>query len=167
MTDPVNPISTDPLLSTDPMVRTIDRPVGATASTVGANATGSSTTLKGKAGEAKEAISDGVKTLVANAGDAAAKGKDKAVEAASGLTRMLQDGAQTVDRQFGETYGDYVRTAATKIDGFADRVNNKNVDELVGDARNFLRKSPMVAVGAAAAAGFLIARLLKSGSDRS
>jgi ElaB/YqjD/DUF883 family membrane-anchored ribosome-binding protein len=40
-----------------------------------------------------------------------------------------------------------------------------DVDELVDDVTSFVKKSPVIAIGTAAAVGFVLARLIKSGID--
>jgi ElaB/YqjD/DUF883 family membrane-anchored ribosome-binding protein len=49
------------------------------------------------------------------------------------------------------------------VEGFAGKMDAKDVDALAEDARQFVRKSPAVAIGAAAAIGFVLARLVRSG----
>ena len=44
-------------------------------------------------------------------------------------------------------------------------MRDRNVDDFVGDAKEFVRKSPVVAVGIAAVAGFALVRLLRTGID--
>ena len=43
---------------------------------------------------------------------------------------------------------------------------SKSVDDLLDSARELVRKSPGVAIGAAAAVGFVVARLLTAGLDQ-
>ncbi|MBW3574357.1 MAG: hypothetical protein KY450_05740, partial [Actinobacteria bacterium] len=62
-------------------------------------------------------------------------------------------------------YGDYARRAAEAIDSTAQKLRSKNPDELIDDTRNFVRKSPGVALAGAAIVGFALARLVKSGLD--
>ena len=44
-------------------------------------------------------------------------------------------------------------------------MDTKQVDDILEDTRQFIRKSPGVAIGAAAAIGFVLARLVRSGRD--
>lgn len=108
-----------------------------------------------------------VQSLKSQAGDkvrdVASQGKDKAAEALDSVTRLVSETADTVDERLGPQYGDYVRRAAGALDGLNDSIRGKEVDELFNDARNLVRKSPGVAIGAAAAIGFLLVRLVKSG----
>jgi ElaB/YqjD/DUF883 family membrane-anchored ribosome-binding protein len=97
--------------------------------------------------------------------DAAARGKERATEAMGGIGKIIRESADTIDDKVGKQYGDYARSAADAVDGFADKVDAKDVDALVEDARQFIRKSPAVAIGAAAAIGFILARVIRSGRD--
>src|SRR3546814_4384146 len=78
---------------------------------------------------------------------------------------MLEDSAGTVDTKFGKQYGDYARSAASTVAGLASTLDQKDLDELAGTTRDFVKKSPAVAVGAAAVIGFVLARMLKGGSN--
>ena len=78
---------------------------------------------------------------------------------------MIEDSAKTLDSNVGEKYGDYARSAADAVSSFAEKLNGKEIDDMVEDARGFVRKSPAVAIGAAAVVGFLVSRLIKSGMD--
>ena len=42
---------------------------------------------------------------------------------------------------------------------------DKTVDDLIDDTRDFVRKSPGIAIGIAAVAGFMLVRLIKTGLD--
>ena len=44
--------------------------------------------------------------------------------------------------------------------------DSASVDEIVEGVREFVRKSPAVAIGAAAALGFVVARLFTAGLDQ-
>jgi ElaB/YqjD/DUF883 family membrane-anchored ribosome-binding protein len=95
------------------------------------------------------------------AGELAVQGKSKASEALTGLSRVVNENAPTIDENLGEKYGEYARTASRKLEETARRLDQKSVEELGEDAREFVRKSPAAAVGLAALAGFLLARLLR------
>lgn len=95
----------------------------------------------------------------------AAEGKDRASGALDDFAKMMTDAAGTVDDKLGEQYGHYARSAAGAVSGFAETLRGKEVDDLVNDAREFVKKSPVMAIGAAAAIGFVLARVIKSGID--
>lgn len=94
----------------------------------------------------------------------AQQGKDKATEALDNVVKLVDDAAGTIDEKVGEQYGDYVRRAGDALAGFATQLRGKEVEDLVVDARQAVRGSPALAIGAAAAVGFLIARIVKVGA---
>ncbi|MEW4466768.1 hypothetical protein AB1K62_02910 [Parasphingorhabdus sp. JC815] len=96
---------------------------------------------------------------------AANEGKTKAGAAIGGLSEMIEGSAKSLDDSVGEKYGNYARSTADAVSSFADKVNSTDVDEMVEEAREFVRKKPAVAIGAAAVVGLLVARLIKSGMD--
>lgn len=96
---------------------------------------------------------------------AASQGKERTGTAIESLSKMIEDSAKTIDDNVGEKYGNYARSAADAVSSFAEKLNAKEVDEIVEDARGYVRKSPAVAIGAAAVVGFLVSRLIKSGMD--
>ena len=99
------------------------------------------------------------------ASDLALEGKAKTTEALKGLSRLVQDNAPAIDEKLGLKYGDYARNAARSMDTAAERLEAKDLAELGEDAKEFVRKSPGLAVGMAAVAGFMLARLFKGSED--
>ncbi|KPH66552.1 hypothetical protein [Novosphingobium sp. ST904] len=97
------------------------------------------------------------------AADLANQGKAKTSQAIVGLSRVIDDNAGLIDEKVGPKYGDYARTASKSMAEAAARLDEKSLDELGEEAKEFVRKSPGVAIGVAVAAGFLFGRLFKSG----
>lgn len=95
----------------------------------------------------------------------AVEGKAKASDALSTLGKTISDNAATIDEKLGVQYGDYARTAARSIQETAAKLEAKDLGELGEDVKQFVQKSPGVAIGIAAVAGFAIAKLLSGGSD--
>ncbi|HEX8446141.1 MAG TPA: hypothetical protein VF649_05955 [Sphingomonas sp.] len=95
----------------------------------------------------------------------ATQGKDRAVEQLDTVQRMIGDAAATVESKVGEQYGAYIRQAADSVGSLSDLIRDKDVDQLLADARDLVRRSPGLAIGAAAAVGFVIARVAKAGLD--
>ena len=91
------------------------------------------------------------------------QGLERGSEALANVSRMIGDTAEGIEERLGAEYGDYARRAATAIESTASNLAAKDPDELIDDTREFIRKSPGVALAGAAIAGFAIARLLKSG----
>jgi len=95
----------------------------------------------------------------------AGQGKERATGALDEVAKLFEGAALDVDSRLGEEYGKYARSAAQGISNFAENLRGKEVDDLIDDATAFVKKSPVIAVGAAAAIGFVVARLIKSGVD--
>lgn len=116
-----------------------------------------------------ETLSDQAGSFKDKAGDKAREyantGKDKATDLLDSLSQTVADLAKSVDERLGTSYGDYARKAADAVSGAAGTLKGKDVDDLVADTREFVRKQPAIAIGAAAAVGFLLTRLVKAGSN--
>lgn len=111
--------------------------------------------------QARARSDDWVGEAKSKAGELAVQGKSKASEALTGLSRVVSDNATTIDESLGAKYGDYARSASQKLQDTAAALERKSVEELGEDAREMVRKSPGAAVGLAALAGFLLARLFR------
>ncbi|WP_374405616.1 hypothetical protein [Pelagerythrobacter sp.] len=95
----------------------------------------------------------------------ATEGKGKASEALSSLSKMVSDNATAIDEKFGAQYGDYARKASRSLQDASVKLDQKSVDDLSEDAREMVRKSPGLAVGIAAVAGFMLARMFRGSRD--
>ena len=127
------------------------------------------TTMGGETGGARQQLKDASGKLTTQASDRARgfaeMGKERASGALDQLVQMLNDAAGQVDGKLGAQYGQYARSAADQVQGISSAVRDKDIDELLDDARAVVRKSPAVAIGAAAALGFVVARLIQAGLD--
>lgn len=99
------------------------------------------------------------------AGELATEGKGRLAEAIAALGKAVFDTAPTVDDKLGAKYGDYARSASRSLQETSAKLDAKSVDELGEDAREFVRKSPGLAVGIAAVGGFLLARMFRGSKD--
>ena len=99
------------------------------------------------------------------ASDLAKDGKARTSDAIAGLGKIVSENAGAIDEKLGTRYGDYARTAARSMQETAAKIESKDLNELGNDARQFVRKSPGLAVGIAAVAGFFLARLFRGGSS--
>lgn len=117
----------------------------------------------------RQAVVEGASKLTGQAGDRfrafADDGKDRATGALDDVAKMIEDAAATLDDKVGAQFGGYARSASSAVSNLSGSLREKEVDDLIEDAREFVRKSPAVAIGAAAAVGFLFARVLRSGVD--
>ena len=92
-------------------------------------------------------------------------GKTRATGLLDDFSEVISDAARSIDQKFGQDYGEYAHGAAGAVSSFADKVRNKSVDDIVDDTREFVRKSPGIAIGIAAVAGFALMRVIKTGLD--
>lgn len=91
------------------------------------------------------------------------QGLERTAETLANVSKMVSDTAGGIDERLGPEYGDYARNAASAIDRAATTIGNKDPDELIDDTREFVRRSPGIALAGAAVVGFVLARLIKSG----
>jgi ElaB/YqjD/DUF883 family membrane-anchored ribosome-binding protein len=114
-------------------------------------------------------VRDQVDTLRGQAGDKLRTYADDGKERATGLlddfAGVIDDAAKSIDERLGAEYGDYAHRASEAVASFAGRVRDKSVDDLVDDTREIVRKSPAVAIAAAAVVGFALMRLVRTGLD--
>jgi ElaB/YqjD/DUF883 family membrane-anchored ribosome-binding protein len=155
------PMATTPTATKTPRKRAApSRAVPATTTDQSDADTGSETTVS--------KVRQQASTLIGEAGDAARKaasgGKDKAAEALGGVARMTEEAAKSIDQHLGAQYGDYARKASASVTKAADSLNAKDVDAIVEDVKQVVRKNPVAAVGIAAAFGFLLTRIARIGS---
>lgn len=116
-------------------------------------------------GTARQSASDFARQAADKARELAADGKDRAGSALDEVARMMGSAADTVDEKLGADYAKYARSAADGIASFSDGLKAKQIDDLLNDVQGFVRKSPAIAIGVAAAVGFVVARLVKAGLD--
>jgi ElaB/YqjD/DUF883 family membrane-anchored ribosome-binding protein len=111
--------------------------------------------------QARSKSDDFTGTAKTKAAELARDGKSKASEALTSLSRVVDRNAPTIEENLGPKYADYARTASQKLQETATSLDQKSVEQLGEDAREMVRKSPAAAVGLAALAGFLLARLFR------
>ena len=109
------------------------------------------TNLRGQAAERARGFAD--------------EGKGRVTGLLEDVSEVINDAARSVDERLGEDYGDYAHRAADAVAGFAGRIRDKSVDDIIDDTRDFVRKSPAIAIGIAAVAGFALIRVIKTGLD--
>lgn len=121
--------------------------------------------------KAIEKLKTGSEKLSGQAADKArgfvGQGLERSSEALANVSKLVGDTAAGLDERLGQEYGDYARKAASAIEETANKIASKDPDELIDDTREFVRKSPGVALAGAAVLGFALVRLVKSGLDQS
>ena len=120
--------------------------------------------LTAKSGDWAEDAKDIAAQAKTRAADLAVEGKARTSDAIASLGKIVSENAGAIDEKLGTRYGDYARTAARSMQETAAKIESKELGELGDDAKQFVRKSPGLAVGIAAVAGFFLARLFRGGS---
>lgn len=113
---------------------------------------------KDEAGSVREKATDAARGY-------AETGRDQTADLLNHVAQLVQNAAGTIEGQVGGRYAEYVRGAADNLTSASDALRSKDIDELVEDARGYIKASPALAIGAAAAAGFLLARVIKAGQS--
>jgi ElaB/YqjD/DUF883 family membrane-anchored ribosome-binding protein len=115
-------------------------------------------------------VRDQVSSLRGQAGDKlrtmADDGKGRATTLLDDIAGIIEDAAQSIDERLGGDYADYARRASTAVSGFAGRVRDRSVEDIIDDTRDIVRRSPAVAVAAAAVVGFALMRVVRTGLDQ-
>ncbi len=92
-------------------------------------------------------------------------GKSRATSLLDDFSGVIQDAAKSIDQRLGAEYGDYAHRAANAVSSFAGNVRDKTLDDLLDDTRSVVRKSPVIAIAAAAVIGFALIRVARTGLD--
>lgn len=114
---------------------------------------------KSRSGEACAKAETFAGDAMAMASQYANEGKARASQAIVGISRMIDENASLIDEKVGPRYGEYARTASKSMQDAAAKLDEKSFDELGEDAKEFVRKSPGLAVGMAVAAGYVFGRM--------
>ncbi len=128
---------------------------------------------KAKAANLITDVTDEVSALAGKAGSgaksAATSGKGMAADAVHGLADAARQMAGKLEDGKPDSgnakAAEYARKAADGMDRFSSSLRDREIEEIVDDARNAVRQNPAIAVGAAALIGFALARFLKGGRD--
>lgn len=92
--------------------------------------------------------------------------KDVAATQLSGVAAAITKVADELSQTDQGTIAGYARDLAGGVSRFADTVQNKDVDDLMGMAQDFGRRQPVAFLGAAALAGFVASRFALASAHR-
>ena len=94
--------------------------------------------------------------------------KDQAADRLGGVANTLRDvGNRLQDEADAGPIGEYASKAAEQIDRLSHYLRDRDVNTFFRDSETFARRHPDVFLGGTFLAGLLLARFLKSSSDRS
>lgn len=110
---------------------------------------------RSKANEAKDQV-----------GNLVGQQKTRAAERLSGVAGALRQAAGNLNEGEAAGIGRFAADAAGRIDRLAGYLRDRELGDLVGDAENLARRRPEIFLGATFLGGLLLARFLKSTSER-
>lgn len=91
--------------------------------------------------------------------------KTRATEALGSVAAAIRQSSQPLRDHNQAMLADYAGKAADQLEQVSTRLGERDLTELMDDAKRFARRQPALFVGAAFAAGVLAARFLKSSPD--
>lgn len=127
--------------------------------------TGASQAAPARKSKTRELSSNLIGQASDRARDYATQGKDAATERLDDFASLVAGLADSLGDRLGPQTGDYARRAADTVTQFTEGLKAKDVDDLVDDTRRIIRQNPAMAIGAAAALGFVLVRLAKAGDN--
>jgi ElaB/YqjD/DUF883 family membrane-anchored ribosome-binding protein len=92
--------------------------------------------------------------------------KHSFAEEIEGVVNALRSSATQLQNQEQRAAAGYVTNAADGLENISHSLRDQDFDALVGRTEEFARRQPGVFFGGAVAAGFLLARFLKSSQKR-
>ena len=116
----------------------------------------------GIAGQVREQISKLTDQAGERARGFADDGKKQATDFLQTVAQIVSDAAGSVESRLGSQYAGFGNRASDSINSLASSLDERSVDDLIDDARSFVKRSPVIAVGVAAVVGFAIARVVRS-----
>jgi vacuolar-type H+-ATPase subunit H len=96
----------------------------------------------------------------------AASQKNAAAQQIDGWAHALKTASEDLDSHGQRSAAEWVRQAAAGLERASGNVRERDVSELIGTVEDFARRQPVAFIGGAVAAGFGLARLLKSSAGR-
>ena len=126
-------------------------------STTGSGGTGED--LKGRARDSAEDIKHAATAQAEGLFDSQ---KTAAAEQTHKLSQVLHKMGDEFDQQQQTTFSRWANQLANQTDRVADQLRDQDLSHLLRDAGAYSRREPMLYMGGAVAAGFLVARFLRS-----
>jgi hypothetical protein len=92
--------------------------------------------------------------------------QDRLAARLGSVASALRDAGRRLDREVVDGLGELVDRAARQVDRASGYVRGSEVKDMVRDAEDLARRRPAAFLGGTFAAGFLLARFLKSSGER-
>jgi vacuolar-type H+-ATPase subunit E/Vma4 len=92
--------------------------------------------------------------------------KSAAGEELHSVADVMRGAARKFEEQQEGGVAEYVDKAADYVDRVSSTLRERNVEDLMGEVEEQLRRKPAVVLGAAAVVGFALGRFLRAGTQR-
>lgn len=92
--------------------------------------------------------------------------KDAAVGQLDNVADALRRTASELQQSTSPQVAQYIDMAADQLETLGSRLREKDLDTLISDTQNLARRNPGIFLAGTMAAGFVLARFLKSSSER-
>ncbi len=92
--------------------------------------------------------------------------KDLAAEQIEGMAQILRRTSEELQAQHPGMVADCTRQVVRTIDGLAAALRDRDINTLIADVEDYARHQPALFMAGATAAGFMLARFLKSSARR-
>jgi hypothetical protein len=133
------------------------------SSELGHQARAAAEDAKHEVGETTQKVAQQVKDQVR----ASATGqKDAAARQMDGFAHALEAASGDLRERGQDFAAQYVHQAAGGLSRASEAVRERDLDDLIGTVEDFARRQPVAFLGFGLAAGFGLARLMKSSADR-
>ncbi|MCL4298524.1 MAG: hypothetical protein KJ077_22495 [Anaerolineae bacterium] len=97
---------------------------------------------------------------------AVAARKDQAVGQLGSVAQAFRTTSNELRNQDNGMIAQYADKAAEQVDRFSSYLEERDIDQLLGDAENFARSKPELFLGGAFLVGLLVGRFIKSSGER-
>ena len=92
--------------------------------------------------------------------------KTSAAEELTSFADVMHDAARNFEEKDEVGVGGYVQKAADYVDRLSSTLKEKNLEEMLREGENLLRKRPAVVLGVTAVVGFAIGRFLRASGKK-
>lgn len=86
-------------------------------------------------------------------------------DTASGISKALHEASRSLHDQHYDDTARFVDKSAEQVESLSARFRDSDADQVISDAEDYIRERPVFSLGGALAAGFLLARFMKSGAS--
>lgn len=135
------------------------------SSTTEGSASGDKKGARSTESRARDAASDTGKAAWGEAQSQFSKQSSFAADQTDKVSTVLHNMADEFDQQDQHTFSNYTNQLAGYSDALSEKLREKDLNYFVDEARNISRRQPALFMGGAIAAGFVLARFLRSSSE--